>query len=388
MVGRRCIPLVALIASLLLTGTAGTSPAAASVASRNTTWGPMQVVSRDLSNPLLASTTDGSVRGVANVGSGPTSHMAVLHRPHGGAWTARGLPIIGRPLAVADDGRTTFVLYATWTGCGIACQIRIVSVPHGGAPSASRLLDRTDADVSGSLIARDGQWWAVWQGAVKKTRNPRAEGDYGYYVHEARTLGTSYGTRSVLAGGPEVRAAQPQLVFRGRHQVLLKLDRPQHIELWVAGLPNGMLRATPHRIPSNGHDAGVPSSVTTVGTRTLVGFSRWLDRRVIIAQDNADLRFVERAIPTRSPAPYPRISASRDRVFIAYGDCSSLFDCRGLVASGALTGAFDITDVTAPLVVPEQTDRRFGIAALTAEGGKATVLFGSGTSVLYARSQR
>lgn len=386
---------IALLVGVLLAavGPSSTSPSAAAVATRAGSpipaWGVLQALPRDVSSPVITADAQGSVWGVGRLGAWAGAPMAVLHRPPGGAWTARALPVVGSPMAVADDGRTTFLLYATTTGCGIPCQIRILRIPHGGTPSPPRLLDRTDGDFGGAtLIARDGQWWAAWAGAVKRVPRPRTEGDYRYYVHEARTLGTSYATRNLVSGGPEVRAAHPQLAFRGRYQVLLKLDRPQHIEFWVAGLPTGTLQRTPSRIASNGHYAGVPSAVTTSGTRTLVAFSRWSDKRLTVAQDDADLVFRYRTTATRGSAPYPRIAASSGRVFVAYGDCASLMDCRGYVATGRLSGGFSITEVTAPLVAPGQTDRRHGITALTAARGRATVLFGGGPPNVYARSQQ
>ena len=162
-----------------------------------------------------------------------------------------------------------------------------------------------------------------------RTRGRKVTGADRRLARSARRTAPAPSSQASL----EVRAAQPRLVLAERNQVLLKLDRPKHIELLGRRLPDGA--AAPHAGPASpptGTTPALPSSIATVGARDrhrllpVVGppAGRGGGRGGPPVHRDATL-------PTRSPAPYPRIATSQGRAFVADGDCSSSFDCRGHV---------------------------------------------------------
>jgi hypothetical protein len=391
---RRVLASLAVVAPLLVIGLVPQATAATG----EPQWGPPVRAAEDVQPARSVSTGDGTISTVASETGGATLNapMVLLRRAPSGRWSRTRLPYAGSPAAVADDGRTTFLLFTVATPGQM--ELRIATVSHAGASSPSRLLDRGDhLGPSSSLIARDGRWWAAWVMANGRVPRPAAPIDFIYTLREARTVLPAYGTRPLLRGAATdntglVPAAglSPKLVWRGPSQVLLTLDRPGYTEFWAANLPQGFHR-TRYRVASHNptQPGGSSTSVITVGRRTFLAYVR--GGRQVLAHDNADLRFTERVLFPTSAGSSSLLAASGERIFLGHNRCftySGGFTCRGYVAAGGLTGALrNMTDLTAPFAV-RIPDTRSGLFGLTAIGGRATALLSDGSGATYTRDQR
>lgn len=155
----------ALLATVLLAGAAGAAPPASAAA---TGWSaPKRLTGDGCDQARTTTDAAGVTRGFVRCRVRGTADVLVHLQGSAGRWTTTVTPGRGTPLAVADDGARTRVLYAepgatprlrmlTRTrGGGIA--VRLVTTTGGpGQPAADQRL------AGASLLAQGGRWLAVW----------------------------------------------------------------------------------------------------------------------------------------------------------------------------------------------------------------------------------
>jgi hypothetical protein len=317
----------------------------------------------------VTATADGSVWGLASCDTA----LRLIHRTPAGTWSSRALPFVGYPRAVADDGRTTFFLFASPYRPGDNA-LSIAKVPHGGPPSAARELQSLSEDaVNATLVARDGRWWAVWQPlswAPERT-------SYATALYQARTMEPAFGTNRVdLGSGHDVR---PRLALRGSGAVLTVTrglgddgyagTRPV---LAVAGA-DGRFAVQDLALPLS--DRSTVEALVVAGGRTLLALRD--GDRTLLAQDAGDLAFTTRTVPTRAAPPAVALAASYGRVFVAHGESfrssAGAFTARVYVAEAGATGAFTTTEVSAPFGRTDPAVQAY-LVDVTASRGHATAL--------------
>jgi hypothetical protein len=341
--------------------------------------------------PALTANADGSVWGAGHV----AGRLVLLHRSPRGAWSRRALPYTGWPLAVADDGATTFLVFTTWSPDGRSTDLRIARVPHGGAPVPSRLLDTASSIGPARVIVRDGRWWAAWNSETRMPPEPFfPEGYWLARLRQARTVAPAFARREIASGPPG--PSTPELVslaWRGDRALLATThESPGSVFLSTADA-GGTFRGASDAVLV---DVGWPA-VTVSGGRTFIAFVQDPGRRhaLVLAQDHGDLDFrTRRTVPTRAPVESVGVAASGGRVYVAHDECfraasTGRDTCRGYVAEAGMSGLFRTTDVTAPLAVGNPGVRAT-VSALTAARGRATVTVQERRSLapVYATTRR
>lgn len=311
--------------------------------------------------------------------------MRLVHRTPAGRWSSRSLPYRGFPRAVADDGRTTFLLY-TPPDDPSGTPLLIAKVPHGGAPSAARVLDSSSEEVqTASLVAREGKWWAVWDHTFYSAERTEAF----VTVHQARSIEPAFAPRRVDLGSRAVR--NPRLALRGDGAVL-GLSRSQQADgygtpqpvLAVAGRDGTFVErdlgvATP--------DGGSVQDLVVSGGRSAIVLSA--GGRTVLAVDDLALRFTTRQVPTRAEPRRLSLAASGGRLFVGHFECftssAGRFTCRSYVAEGGVTGPLTTTEVSAPF---GRKDAGVDVDDLivTAARGRATAVTTVGQGV-WAQTQ-
>jgi hypothetical protein len=371
-----------MVATLLLLSLSGHPSGAATTADGTPRYTPpTRVLPAGLAGPLTA-TADGSVWGVARLperGYPAAGRMVLLHRSPGGTWSRRTLPWSGVPQAVADDGRTTFLLFSSHLCSEMdPCRVQLAGVPHRGQPSPPRTLGMTEGVGGSSLVARDGRWWAVWTEsfAVRAPDGPRI-GAVSRVV-QARTMLPAFGPRPVTPADAYVAG----LALRGSTG-LLALTTDRGLELWAAS-PAGDFAPTGSSFDASWGD------ITVAGLRTFIATER--EGRLTLAQDRGDLVFSRRVVPTHGAVQGGvSVAASGGRVYLGYDACTrtsgGAMSCRGYVSEAGLAGPVRTTDVTEPLRL--SADVWGGVTGLTAVRGKATVTISTQASqAVYARTRR
>ncbi|MDP9496640.1 MAG: hypothetical protein M3P46_03065, partial [Actinomycetota bacterium] len=105
----------------------------------------------------VSRSSDGLLRRFASApGDGCSSRITYL-RGLGDSWTRIATPYAGTVLASARDDTGTYVLYRT------SYTLRLGKYTAAGEFLPSRRLSYASGDaVAGDLVARGGEWWAVW----------------------------------------------------------------------------------------------------------------------------------------------------------------------------------------------------------------------------------
>lgn len=348
-------------------------------------WSAAQRVTDGTAPVPLAAAPDGSTWGVTRLPAEyavvpPPSQLVLLRRDSSGAWTRRPLPVRGFPLGVADDGRSTHVLYRDVV-CGSTrdgCRLLLLSVPHGGAPSAPRELER--GYVVGASLAADGRgWWAAWTVTTFRPANRTTANE----VRQAR----SGAPTPVGLVPPTLHGLGPaQIALRGDGAVVsvVRQTGPLDVvvDVWSVGATGAAARvaALRQRVGAYEVDVAVSAGRTSVVL--------WDADRLVLAQDRGDLRFRSRVVPTPTdpralPPVLPRgwlVAASAGVVSIAYDICAApdgeRLTCRTWVAQVRRSGSLRTTEVSAPVRSPDGRPLAV-LGGLASVGGRAVVAFES-----------
>lgn len=314
----------------------------------------------------VSAVADGGVWGV----TGCDAQLSLVHRTPGGTWSRRPLPYRGIPRAVADDGRTTFLLFAS-PYAPAANRLSIAKVPHGGAPSPVRVLVAGAAELpEAALVARDGRWWAVWD--VVDPQAPVVS-----RLYQARTLEPALPPTRVDLGSSF--DGWPRLALRGSGAVLtvtrrLGDDGTQGTRALLATAgPDGRFTARPIGIPGLEPVHVWDLAVAGGGTLLALGTADGLH----VAVDNGHLVFSARRVPLRAPAREVALAASGGRVFVAHSEAfrsaAGLWTGRAYVAEGGVTGPLTTGEVSAPFGRVDPAVQ-VELQDVTAARGRATVL--------------
>jgi hypothetical protein len=257
----------ALVASFALLLTA--APAHA-----GTGFGPAEVACIE----RVAAVADGTVYGAGRCNGG----VAVYVRRPGQPWRSSGILWPHKRVeAVAADQVATYVLMSCTPGegdhdCDIADPLGheffIAKLPHGGRPSAVRHLGGTEGgNTDGTLIARDGQWWAAYTSAI---RDRDVEGSGRAVISWTKTYGGAGRGEIALPAdaGARTFADVPSLAFTSSGVAIAfhsLVDRPgekERLQLATAGM-EGRFTVTPY---SPTDPAAAPYSALTSSNGQLV----------------------------------------------------------------------------------------------------------------------
>jgi len=302
---------------------------------------------------------DGVVRGFAGFQGGSCTSAAGLRwfEGPGGHWRQVVSPYQGRALAVADDGTSTWVLYAAPDGT------RLGAASRTGVFTPSSRLSATTA-LAGDLVAAGGRWWAVW------TERTSSSGLASLF--QARTLGSVAARQRVTISA--VVDARPSLARAASGTAVLVFDRTnpttRRSNLIIGRNPGAAWEW--RSLTTDG--ASRSPSLAMAGQTTHVAWQR--GSRVVHA-DNGGGTF--RSHTFASPGTGPRLAVSAGRVQLAWtltrpGKPSHVFLAE---RSGANWVGNDVTPAAG---TPETA------LAVAAAGGTATVL-GAEAARLWAKTQ-
>ena len=251
----------------------------ASPASAGTGFGPAEAACVE----RVAAVANGTVYGAGQCNGG----VSVYVRMPGAGWRSLGLAWPHKRVeAVAADSAATYVLMSCtrWDGdrdCEIADPLGheyfIAKLPHGGRPSAVRHLGGTEGgNTDGTLVARDGQWWAAFTSTI---RDRDMEGSGRSAITWVKTYGGA--GRGEIAMPPDAGnrtfADSPSLALTTEGVALAvssRVDRPGEtgkLQLATAG-PDGRFTVTPYA--AGDPAAAAAPAVTSSGGRLLIAWSR------------------------------------------------------------------------------------------------------------------
>jgi hypothetical protein len=281
-------------------------------------------------------------------------------------------PYAGRVLAVSGDGTGTFVLYVTPAG-----QVRIASRTTDGEFTPGRPLVTLDAargrQVTGTVDAAGGRWWATWS---------EPSGD----LYESRTVGSALNRR--LVDGAHTRATgsstQPSIALRAGGQATLTFVGPDR-RVWVATTPGGSAGWSSRAFelaPARADGYGGPRVVVD-GRWT---YMTWTGLRAspgpyVEQADNTGGSWVRYTFKT--PGRDPRIAAADGKVRLAWttpaggGQPSRVYSVRRDTPVGAWDGLY---------ISPEATTDQVAADVIYADGYTLVVIRSS--LRLYVRTYR
>ncbi len=301
---------------------------------------------------------DGLVRGFVRFqGAACTDTHLTWFEGAGATWRHAPSTYRGKVLAVADDGATTWVLYAAADGTRLGSRDRAgVYLP------SSRL--STKAALSGDLVAAGGRWWAIWAERVGTGRLAS--------LYQARTIGTA-APRQRITSAPYVDG-RPSLSRVASGTAVLAFERANSVsgrsDVRFGRNPGGGWSFS--ALTANGTSRA--ASLATAGQVTHVA---WQQGTRIVHADNPGGSFRSHLFAT--PGAAPRVATSAGRVFDAWTLPRGSRPAHVFLAERAgelWTG----NDVTAAATSPEAA------AAVVAAGGSATVI-GAEAARLWAKSQ-
>ncbi|MDP9418376.1 MAG: hypothetical protein M3P48_11250 [Actinomycetota bacterium] len=324
--------------------------------------------------------------------TGTRSWITLLHGSPRGSWSTRATGVEGTPLAIADDGRTTFIVYTpALQGLVENESLRIFKVPHGGRVSPSRLLDGgrrlhrgepTSASfLWANVVARDGRWWAVWKSSYEWEEEQERGEDSIFGVvgcsefYQARSVLPAFAARKIGTGCSDSLGIG--LHWRGRTALLSQTASNGAVHLRRANA-SGQFEST--GVTVTGAEE-FSASVTVAGGGTFVSYVDARTGRLHLAQDDGRLRFTRRLIPSRGrPAGTTTyVAASGGRVFVGYDAGFKIGTPprntrRAYVATSGTTGPFRSREVTARFGARNPAIEGW-VTGLVAARGRATVSF-------------
>jgi hypothetical protein len=257
---KRLLPLLALVL------TVGTTPAEAGPADTTFTVGPY--VGAHHASSDSTDWHDGVVLHdggrvqlprafVSSGSSGPITFVDRRLNPNG--WHATPTSYTGEVLDVEDDATATFVLFR------LDDELLIAKRTQAGVLTPARTI-ATGPSSGGSLVVRDGRWWAVWEAAGA--------------LWQAGTLGTVGVVPRQITGQSSVVDAHPSLAMWGsgpRTRALLTWDRgpatSQQRDIWLAQA------AVDGRWTSRRRSSGTTPSIVANG-RIFLAFNR--DQHLVV----------------------------------------------------------------------------------------------------------
>jgi hypothetical protein len=227
-------------------------------------------------------------------------------------WHGRILPITGFPLAAAQDRGGAYLLFEIHRGLQRGAAI-LKRDPQGRY--SYRQLHAEDAVGSGSLVVRNGKWWAVWT-------CPRG-GGHEYSLCESGTLFGPTAARQITTSTYSSTDFLPSLALRtdGRLDLLWSRSQPtidgSNEELRFASTTGEGWHSQALRTTTNQSFVG---SIATDGLRT---FAAWTQNgHPVVASDESG-RLTARELPTRSCANSATVAASGLSVVVVINQCAA-----------------------------------------------------------------
>jgi hypothetical protein len=281
------------------------------------------------------------VWGAASCNTNSPTMISIVTARAGGSWRRISTPWTGYVQAVADDGGTTFVLWTTSSG-----RLYIGRRPHNGPASAPTQL-ATTGGIGATLVARDGQWWAVWS---TSGCTGHMEG-CSTVLWQAKSLGRGVRPERVLAKADQVGTHDvlPGLALRGDEAILVFLRRDNQgdvIHYATADL-SGVWTDGPFT-PGIGANTAFGPVITVAGSRVIVGWVR--NQLPVVSMKDGSGAFVTHALPHRAQTGTVRVAASGGRAFVGHYSCFAYrggWTCRTyvstLTADGTVTGTTELS---------------------------------------------
>ena len=304
----------------------------------------------------------GLTRGFATYNGSGCAFEIWYFQGSGASWTRQLSPYRGVVLGVAMDGGDTYLLYAASDGVRITK--RTAAGVYTAGPRLSSFGLGGAVTPRGDVIATGGTWWAVWDEPV---------GPGGEFAQtelfQAKTYGTDLGRQRITFNA--VCDAGPSLARRPGGGAVLAWERNdcevgQVSDVWIASSLNGAWTSRPL---ATGGNRNTEPDLFTAGAATFIAWIR--DGRAVEA-DNTSGVFRSHTFVTGASFR-PRVAVSLGRVFVIWTTPQTRTFFAERVA-GAWSGAY-LSDPPRP-----------GLA-VTARGGKATVLMLSGLR-LFARTEQ
>jgi hypothetical protein len=293
-------------------------------------------------------------------------------RPDG--WHVRRLDLLGRPLASAHDGRSTYLLYEAHDEAGRLYAGVLERNPHGHY-SAQRLTPE-DSVGSAAIVAHAGKWWAVWT-CVRG-------GGREYSLCEAGTLFGTTRPRAITAEG--AGDFFPQLARRSVGRIDLLWSRVQQTidggdyEIRLAsttghGWHSRQLAQRPNQT--------LTGDIASDGPHT---YAAWIvDGRPVVASDESG-RWRTHGFVTRSCARSAAVAVSRGAVIVAVNQCAPNGDDDD--ESGRAVSVLERRTARWTSRTVAQTPGNGSQAVdVVSRGGRATLLFLTIGWTSYTRTQ-
>lgn len=292
--------------------------------------------------------SDGVVRGfVRPVGGTCTAARPYYVERRNGVWSRSVAPFGGVVLSVADDGATTYLLYAALDG------LRLATRTHGGTWGVPALLSNVRPR-SGDVVAVGGKWWAVWSESLPDGRAA---------LYQSRTMRTDR-TKERITFAATVDD-KPSLARLSDGYVALAWQRHDpatgDTDVYRGRSNGGTWEVARHT--SNG--TSTEPAVAAYGTKRLIA---WTQSGRVAWSDDVRGAWQRRLVG--APGSAPRVAGSGPRTFVAWTTTA------GNVALAERSG-----DVwTERGMTPG--DAQGSALALTAYQGNATVLVAEPTRVV------
>jgi hypothetical protein len=289
-------------------------------------------------------------------------------------WHGRQLPLLGRPLATAQDSTGTYLLYEARdeaTGLTAAVLKRDADGHY-----SHRALSREESVGSGAIVAAAGRWWAVWT-CVRG-------GGREYSLCEAGTLFGVTAARSITAAA--AGDFLPSLAWRadGRLDLLWSrvtptIDGGDYEIRFASTTGHGW---TSRRLAMQPNDTLV-GQVATDGSHT---YAAWIQRgRPVVGSDESG-HWRTHAFVTRSCAWSAALAVSSGSVTVVVNQCAP--DQAAEDESGRAVTALERRHGRWSTRTLAQTPNNGSYAlGVVSRAGRASVLFRTIGWTSYSRTQ-
>ena len=299
---------------------------------------------------------DGSYRGFVGCGEFPGPPIRFVSRTAAGVVNPSvNSGLSGVVLDVATDATATYVLFY---------RANLISVGKrtNDGEFSSRVVDTWSGITrpTGSIIARDGQWFGVWSKPVGSSVTADLELYQG---------GTGASTVRIT-NKPAVADVQPRLVYFGTVPTMVWArvstpGRPTSSDLWVSSYRSGGWNS---RLFASAGTFNSDPDITVGSGTTYITWVR--DGRIVVAGNSTNV-FVSHTFNTGGRAPKVAVSVSGvvDHVFVAWTTTTSR------VFFAETTNPDGVTGYQGEVVAGEVNSFLLGPWALGGYGGKATISY-------------
>jgi hypothetical protein len=299
---------------------------------------------------------DGLAHGFVGFSGGTCGSTIHYFQGSGTGWTQANTPYHGTVLATAWDTTGSYLLYRAGDG------LRITKRTTAGVFTGGRRISSSTV-LTGDVVARGGEWWAVW------TEDVGGQSD----LFQAATLGPVDHARQRITFDP-LFDFQPSLALSPAVDAM--------VLFWVRGEELTQLRAARADVSGRwtsrsftGFDAADSEpDVTVTASKTFVAWHEVFSAR-ILESDNLGGTFARHSFLT--PGTGPRIAFAGGEVFVGWTTVGATGPQRAFVAerSGATwTGRY-----ASPPVPRDQQ-----LLGLVVQGGAATAIITSIPFRVYA----